>query len=340
MQDKKNSLVKPAAGLSIAAVFLLVLTACDSGESATPVTPSSPDARAQAASATVLNNTNCQVINPFYWEIGDATGVLVAGSNGDGSITRTTSLSIASATKWLFGAYVAQRRNGALNTTDLSYLTMSSGYTSLGALSCSLLDVSATVQNCFNFLGNDTFTAAYAGKFFYNGGHFQKWAVDNGMGAMTSADLANEFQNVLGADTVLSFGSPQLAGGAQASAESYARFLVRVLKNELHISTLLGTNAVCTLPTTCATAVSSPIPEEFSYSLGHWIENDPTTGDGSFSSAGLFGFYPWIDASKTYYGIISRHEIPGNVSNEIGAGWESIQCGRLIRKAFLSGQAQ
>ncbi len=339
MQYQQPS-VKSATGLSVAALFLLVLAACDSGESSAPVTSASPDARALAASATAQNNANCQIINPFYWEIGDATGVIVTGSTGDGSIARTTSHSIASSTKWLFGAYVAEKRSGALDATDLGYLTMSSGYTSLGALSCSLLDVSATVQNCFDFLDNETYTAAHAGKFFYNGGHFQKWAVANGMGAMTSADLASEFQKVLGTDTVLSFGSPQLAGGAQASAESYARFLVRVLKNELQISALLGTNAVCTLPTACATAVSSPIPEEVSYSIGHWVENDPTTGDGSFSSAGLFGFYPWIDASKTYYGIISRHEMPGTGSSEIGAGWESMQCGRLIRKAFLTGQAQ
>ena len=112
-----------------------------------------------------------------------------------------------------------------------------------------------------------------------------------------------------------------------------------MLKQELRIAPLLGANAVCTLPAVCADAVASPIPEAFSYSLGHWVENDPATGDGSFSSAGIFGFYPWIDASKTYYGIVSRHQIPTR-NDEIGSGWASLQCGRLLRKAYLSGQAQ
>lgn len=323
-----------------AILLLIALSACGSGGSDTPAPPPAmPDTRAQAATATVQQNSNCQAIAPFYWEIGDATGILAAGTAGDGSVTRTTAHSIGSATKWLFGAYVAQKRNGALTTDDVRALTMLSGYTNFGVLSCSALGASATVENCFNLGSNDGYTAAHDGKFFYNGGHFQKWAVDNGMGAMTSAALANEFQAVLGADAALSFSTPQLAGGAYASAESYARFLTRVLKQELRIAALLGANAVCTLPSACADAISSPIREQFSYSLGHWVESDPTTGDGSFSSAGIFGFYPWIDASKTYYGIVSRHEVP-TANDEIGAGWASVRCGRLIRKAYLSGQAQ
>lgn len=340
MQSKQFPLEKAAATF----IFLIALSACGSGGSTAPDAsaappPVTPDTRAQAATATVQQNTDCQAITPFYWEIGDTTGVLAAGAAGDGSVTRTTAHNIGSATKWLFGAYVVEKRNGALTTDDMRALTMLSGYTGFGALSCSPLGTNATVENCFTLGDNETYTAAHDGKFFYNGGHFQKWAVDNGMGAMTPAALAGEFQATLGTNAALSFSTPQLAGGAYASAESYAHFLVRVLKQELRIAPLLGANAVCALPGACPDAVSSPIAEAFSYSLGHWVENDPTTGDGSFSSAGIFGFYPWIDASKTYYGVVSRHEIPTR-NDEIGSGWASLQCGRLIRKAYLSGQAQ
>ena len=34
-------------------------------------------------------------------------------------------------------------------------------------------------------------------------------------------------------------------------------------------------------------------------------------GDGAFSSPGLFGFYPWIDAGKTYYGVLARYDPTG-----------------------------
>jgi hypothetical protein len=61
-------------------------------------------------------------------------------------------------------------------------------------------------------------------------------------------------------------------------------------------------------------------------------------GDGAFSSPGAFGFYPRIDASKTYYGILARETpttpAPGS------AYYNSVQCGRMIRKAFMTGQPQ
>ena len=61
--------------------------------------------------------------------------------------------------------------------------------------------------------------------------------------------------------------------------------------------------------------------------------DDPTVGDGAFSSAGSFGFYPWIDAGKTYYGIVAR-------SVSAGSGVDSVMCGRLIRKAWETAVAQ
>jgi hypothetical protein len=74
------------------------------------------------------------------------------------------------------------------------------------------------------------------------------------------------------------------------------------------------------------------LDESWHYSIGHWVEDDPKVGDGAFSSPGAFGFYPWIDASKTYYGVVARAEAPGAL--------ESVYCGRLIRKAWVTGGAQ
>jgi hypothetical protein len=68
------------------------------------------------------------------------------------------------------------------------------------------------------------------------------------------------------------------------------------------------------------------------------VEDDPTTnGDGAFSSPGAFGFYPWIEASKNYYGVISRQAGSGNGEQE---GYASAQCGRLIRHAWDPGAQQ
>ena len=70
------------------------------------------------------------------------------------------------------------------------------------------------------------------------------------------------------------------------------------------------------------------------YSLGHWVEDDSALGDdGAFSSTGAFGFYPWIDAARSHYGVLARVGLPGS-------GNESAACGKLIRQAWLSGQAR
>lgn len=294
--------------------------------------------RVQAASATANSNSFCTAISPFYWEIGNSTEVIGSGSTGDGSIQDTTVLAIASATKWLFGAYVVESTGGVLSANTIKALTMSSGYTSFGNLSCIPSNVT-TVLECYNRGSNSTYTPADEGKFFYNGGHFQHWAVESGMGSLSETQLANDFRQKLGAEIDLTFGSPQLAGGVSMSAKEYGEFLRRILRRDLLIGSYLGAHAICTSPSKCASAMMSPMNEDFHYSLGHWVEDDPFTGDGAYSSAGLFGFYPWIDQTTTYYGIISRYEVPAG-GNEIGSGYASYLCGRLIRNAFMTGSAE
>ena len=292
----------------------------------------------QAATTTAASNSNCVSAAPFYWEIGNADGVLASGTTGDGSVTRSTSFGIASSSKWMFGAYMAEVLSGTLDTTAIKYLTMSSGYTSFGNLSCSIAG-SVTVNACHLQGTNEVYTAANDGKFYYGGGHFQKMAVANGMGAMDNATLAADYKSRLGSEMDLSFSNPQLAGGVVTNAASYAIFLKNILNGQLRIKNLLGTNSVCTVSSaTCTTAVTSPIPDAWHYSIGHWVEND-ANGDGAYSSAGMFGFYPWIDSSKTYYGILSRYKVLVG-GNDIGSGYGSALCGKEIRKAFMTGSAR
>lgn len=82
--------------------------------------------------------------------------------------------------------------------------------------------------------------------------------------------------------------------------------------------------------------MASPPPrnEDWSYSIGHWVDTDARVGDGAFSSTGAFGFHPWIDANKTTYGVIARR------TSEPGTGFDSAICGRLLRKAWATGVAQ
>jgi len=62
-----------------------------------------------------------------------------------------------------------------------------------------------------------------------------------------------------------------------------------------------------------------------------------TSGDGAFSSPGAFGFYPWIESNKRYYGVISRY---ATANGEIQNGLASSQCGHALRTAWETGVQQ
>jgi hypothetical protein len=287
--------------------------------------------RIAAATATAQSSTNdCAAARPFYWEIGTRDGMKGAGSVGSG-VTARTPLPYASASKWLYAAYVVQRRQGVLTSTDVQMLTFRSGYTAFSGC-----QPTQTVDSCLATGTNGQYSAATDGRFFYGGGHMEKHASLIGLGSMNNAGLTAAMATQLGSDITVGFSQPQLAGGGFGSAEVYARFLRKLLAGKLQMGALLGSSSVCTNPLTCGTAQAlyTPVPsqESWRYSLGHWVESDPVVGDGAFSSLGAFGFYPWIDARRTHYGVLARAASNGARSSSL--------CGRLIRKAWDSGVVQ
>jgi hypothetical protein len=294
----------------------------------------SDSARIAAATATANSGTNvCATIRPFYWEVGSASARMASGSVKAAGVSTgygaNTPMAVASASKWLYAAYVAQRRAGVLDATDIEHLTMRSGYVSMYANCLATQSVDA----CLAYQGNGAYTAAADGRFYYNSGHMQKHASLMGLGALAPKALATELRSQLGTDVSLAYNQPQLAGGAYTTPDSYSRFLRKLLGGQLRMSALLGTQSTCTNPGTCPVgeALVSPTSQSWHYSLGHWVEDDPATGDGAFSSPGALGFYPWVDASRSWYGVVGRVQTQG---------WDgSTQCGRLIRRAWVSGGA-
>ncbi len=291
--------------------------------------------RSAAAAATAQSSSNaCAAVQPFYWEVGDRSARLASGSvNAAGNATVYTSsslMSIASASKWMYGAYVVQKRQGALTAADIKFLNFQSGYTNF-----SQCLPTQTVDDCEAYQNNGVHSDATDGKFSYGGGHMEKHASLEGLGPMGDAALSTELRSQIGTDVNVTYSQPQPAGGLVTTADDYALFLRKILAGSLVMNAALGTHPVCTNPSTCATAVNTPVPsnESWHYSIGHWVEDDPVVGDGAFSSAGAFGFYPWIDASKSWYGVLARRE-------GAGEGIDSAYCGRLIRKAWVTAVAQ
>jgi hypothetical protein len=303
-------------------------------------------ARIAAATATAHGQRACAPAKPFYWEIGDKTGALTSATEGGALPTASTTIPISTASEWIFAAYLVQARAGKPTATDIEALTMRSGFTNLQPDRCVQrapgIQRPETVNNCFHAVhlvggSNSDFKAAQVDKFFYNGGHFQQLAAsDPRLGELTAPALTGVIGGQLGTASSFSYDSPALDAGVRTTPGAYGGFLRKILTGQLLIQTQLGSNPVCTNPSRCQSAVSTPLPhaENSHYSLGHWVEDDPHVGDGAFSDPGLRGFYPWIDASKTYYGVLAR------VSQAPGAHVVSMQCGRLIRKAWLTGKAQ
>ena len=293
-------------------------------------TDAAPDARAAAAETTATTNSLCTKIAPFYWEIGDVNGAIASGSTGDRSIHADTMMNIASASKLVFGAYVVDTYKSDLSQADYQAMTMRSGYVSLNYESC----VGATsVDDCLSKGNNGVQTASAIDRFDYDGGHFQHYASAGlGLGADDDAALA--------AAMGLPYGSPQLAAGIATTPTAYAAFLRDILSGKRAIRDHLSDDPVCTVKAAPCNAIYSPAaPYAWHYSWGHWIEDDPTNGDdGAFSSPGAFGFYPWLDASRTYYGVLARDD--EKLADALVAYKDSVYCGRLIRKAFLTTTPQ
>ena len=286
-----------------------------------------------AAVRQVAQDTTCASVAPFYYEIGDKLGARVSGSIGS-IYSAATQMPIASASKWFYGAYVTQARGGALTVDDIRFLSFTSGYVTFST--CAQTD---TVGSCAVSGSNGTYTPPAVGKFFYAGSHMQTHATNfMSLGSLANAGLASTIINGLGlsANTAdFRYTQPQLAGGINTSANTYTAFLRKLLDHSLIAGTQLNANAVCTNSQTCAAALYSPFPasESPNYSIGHWVE-DTLVSDGAYSSAGAFGFYPWIEPTKANYGVLARTDFGAN------SGVESVPCGRTLRLAWATGVAQ
>ncbi|HMN75226.1 MAG TPA: hypothetical protein PKC97_04115 [Burkholderiaceae bacterium] len=317
----------------------LTLTACGGGGSDGSVAP--PSRQAAAATATAQSNPLCSVaaLGSYYWEIGDRNGVLVAGSMGAGGVSANTVMNIASASKWLFAGYVYEKFGGPPSLVP--FLNFTSGYSNLNSDLCV---ATGTVSDCMN--GGINASEAATGMFHYQGGHMQQLAVNLGLGAMRNDALATEVRSQLGTDISLQYVEPLAPGGVRTSAANYAVFLRKLLIDSpapLRLGIALGTHAVCTQPSpTCNASpdTAAALPENFHYSLGHWVEDDPShtpSSNFAYSSAGKFGFYPWVDFDRKLYGIVARDDPTALATGE---GYASLECGRLIRLAWKTGIAQ
>lgn len=318
---------------SIQKLFTLVIASLISIDFSCYVeaTEVSRDTRIEAVNATASSARECKKLGDFYWEVGDKNGVHGSGAVGD-KFSAQRVIPIASASKWIFGSYVLEKigRHNEPSREQIQALEMTSGYTGLKFGRCIF---PRTTAECFHNRGNDEFVGANVGKFFYNGGHDQKLAIDMGLGDFSAKQFGEEIRKYIGSDLDVDFNTPQPAGGMKASPADYGKFLRKIISGDLRMHDYLGFEPVCTDPKTCKQAVFSPVPAAWHYSLNHWVE-DSGDDDGAFSSPGAFGFYPWISADKKWYGILAREDRMPNAAKE------SVYCGVKLRRAWIEGRSQ
>lgn len=257
----------------------------------------------------------------FYWEIGNANGLLAAGAIGPTVYTGTTVMALASATKWLTGIVALETTNPA--DSDWPYLNFTSGYTNM-TVSCNAAD---TVNVCCARNSNNVIDPAYVGVFNYGPGHLENFGkLRMGLGTQDVTALAATWNTALGSSGI-GFNTPTLASGAYTTPNAYGRILQRLLRGEFAMWDYLDRYVVpASVP---AGVVNTPAPrdEPWRYSVTHWIEPD-----GTYSSPGAFGFCPWIDASKTWYGIVAQQN---GAFAAGGIGIQSAVIARSIRNAWL-----
>ncbi|MFY9509688.1 MAG: hypothetical protein WAQ05_01770 [Rubrivivax sp.] len=330
---------------TLALLSSLFVAACGGGGGSvdtvpTPPSPPAGDAQRIAAATTTANsNPNCSsstLPEGFYWEIGDRNGARASGTvNGSDTPGASQVIAIASSSKWIYSTYVLQK-TGSLRSGDVPFLHFTSGYVFPIASSGNEVVCGAgeTVGQC---AADVVQSSSAVNNFFYSAGHFQYHAANTmGLASLGASALTTEITSQVGAFDFV-YLQTNLAGGLNASATGYAGFLRRMLRGEFVMSSQLGNNKVCASSACTAGAVLSPAPtdEAWNYSLGHWVEDDPTVGDHAFSSAGALGFYPWIDSSKTWYGVVARRAVSAGGSE----GVKSLRCGRMIRQAWVTGVA-
>ncbi|SEU16822.1 hypothetical protein [Stigmatella erecta] len=294
----------------------------------------------QAALDTANTSASCQPLGNFYWEIGTGAGPLYGFPRGSG-VSATTVMPIASASKWLYaGAYVQSKGYANLGPDEKKRLNFTSGFIDESTTLCG--DAGTTVSECYGpAYKNVSYRLLQNGRFFYNGGHMQKLALDDigarkGTGVASVMDWLNAW---LGTPLPESDSDVAVAGGFSGSAAHYRTFLMKLINNQYELSSKLTVDAVPSWQGGPNVSSTPWTAGQAYYGLGHWIEGETVNGVWTVtghSSAGAFGFYPWVNAAKDRYMLLAR-------SRQLGAneeGEKSRACAQTIRKAYELGVPQ
>jgi hypothetical protein len=289
----------------------------------------------QAAVDTANTSPDCTSLGDFYWEVGDGTGKRFGLSRGT-TVTETTVMPLASASKWLYAsAYVQAWGYLNLSAAEKKRLNFTSGFIEGNDAACG--DTGTTVSDCYGpSYKNVSYRIFQDGNFFYDGGHMQKLALDD-MGGRTGtgfASVVDWLNNQLGTSLPRTPSAVAVAGGLWGSAANYRVFLQKLLTNQYGMSVRLNADAVPAYAGGPGVTHTPWKTGQAYYGLGHWLEREAVNGVWQVtghSSPGKFGFYPWVDAGKSQYMILARARNNGD------EGELSRACAQRLHQAYTQG---
>ena len=194
-------------------------------------------------------------------------------------------------------------------------------------------EVAITLAECAEEIGALPLVAAPGTRFDYGGAHMQVAArmAEVVTGSNWNAVFRAQLADPLGLSAEVRYttlprqriglSNPLAGGGLAATVDEYARLVEAALGAQADVQ------GVAIDPDLAAAIFRSPYPEavrgmvpelaevqDFGYGLGAWLECDtPGTGCDIASSAGLFGWMPWVDREAGYIGILAMEgsAVPG-----------------------------
>jgi len=245
-----------------------------------------------------------------------------------GTFGPTTTVPIASSSKWLSGAVIMSLVDDgviSLDDTVSEYLPDWTGekgtitirqlfsHTSgLADSNACLGDGSVTMAQCVDAIRDVGLVAPPGSQFYYGGASMQvAGRIAEVATGQTWAQIFNErIISPLGLASTFYWppSNPQVAGGVISRLADYAKFLQMSLAGGTFGSQqVLSTAAIGEMEedqTNGAPIVYTPHPDSRRYGIGLWRDEVSGTGQAiQVSSQGKFGMSPWVDRDRRYFGI-------------------------------------
>jgi len=258
--------------------------------------------------------------------LGDKNTIIY--ENKTGNYTKNTVIPIASATKWISAAVITSLVDAKIlsfddtagkyipsfasedkkNITLRQLLSHTSGLP--GNADC-LNNAAITLEQCVDEIAKLPLVSLPGKELNYGGASFQV------AGRMAEVAAQENWENVFNKHIKqplemnnTSFGNtknPRIAGGVTSTTEDYSHLLNMYLNCGLfqnqQVISCSSVQQMKQNQTGDARINSTPQPDNRRYGIGQWLDVVEQGETVQSSSQGAFGFSPWIDWKKGYYGV-------------------------------------